>query len=177
MSDTQARISRYTQAIYQIMIDRWQGDLNRVAAAVAGDDALAALLSDPNRDTVDKLKALDGALPADLSPEAANFVRILVQEGDLALLPQVTAAISQTGKGSGGPVKADIVSAVELTPDEQKGLRAMLTQEHGDRLVFTFAVDPSLMGGLRVRVGDKLIDTSVASRLARLRESLASVVR
>lgn len=177
MSDTQARISRYTQAIYQIVVDRWQGDLNKVAAAVAGDGALAALLNDPNRDAAAKIAALDAVLPADLPAEVANFVRLLVQEGDFALLPQVTAALAQTGKGGGGPIKADIVSAVELTPDEQQEMRAKLTQAYGEGIVFTFAVDPSLMGGLRVRVGDKLIDTSVASRLALLRESLASVVR
>ncbi len=177
MSDTQARTSRYTQAIYRIFIDRWQGDLNKVAAAVAGDGALAALLNNPNREAAEKLAALDAVLPADLPAEAANFVRLLVQEGDFALLPQVSAAIAQTGKGRGGPTKADILSAVELTPEEQQALRAKLTQENGDGLVFTFVVDPALMGGLRVRVGDKLIDTSVASRLASLRESLASVVR
>jgi F-type H+-transporting ATPase subunit delta len=177
MSDTQARISRYTQAIFQIVIDRWQGDLNQVAAAVAGDNALAALLNDPNRAGDEKLKALEAALPDGMAAEEANFVRLLVQEGDFALLPQVAAALAQRPGGRSGPTKADIISAVELTPEEQADLRAKLTQEHGEGLAFTFVVDPSLMGGLRVRVGDKLIDTSVASRLARLRESLASVVR
>lgn len=177
MSDTQARTHRYTQAIYQIMIDRWQNHLNQVVSAVADDSALTALLADPSREVSDKLAALEGALPADLPLEEANLVRLLVQEGDFTLLPQVIVALAQTGKGSGGPTKADIISAVELTPEEQKDLRTMLTQEHGNDLVFTFAVDPALMGGLRVRVGDRLIDTSMASRLARLRESLASVVR
>ena len=177
MSDTQARISRYTQAILQIVIDRWQGDLNKVAAAVAGDGALAALFNDPNRAAAEKLAALEAVLPPNLPVEEANFVRLLVQEGDFVLLPQISAALAQTASGRSGPTKADIISAVELTPEEQQDLRAKLTQENGDGLVFTFAVDPALMGGLRVRVGDRLIDTSVASRLARLRDSLASVVR
>jgi F-type H+-transporting ATPase subunit delta len=177
MSDTQTRISRYTQAIYQIMIDRWQTDLNQIAVAVANDGALTALLNDPAREVAGKLAALEAVLPPSLTPEAANFVRLLVQEGDFALLPQVSAGLAQTATGRGGPMKADIISAVELTPDEMQDLRTKLTQEHGENLVFTFAVDPALMGGLRVRVGDKLIDSSVAGRLARLRESLASVVR
>ena len=55
--------------------------------------------------------------------------------------------------------------------------RKRLIAEHGEGLSFTFDVDPALLGGLRVRVGDRLIDNSVASRLATLRESLSSVVR
>ncbi len=177
MSDIQTRISRYTQAIYQIMIDRWQTELDQIAAAVAKDGALVALLNDPAREVAGKLAALEAVLPSGLAPEVANFVRLLVQEGDFALLPQVSAALAQAATGRGGPLKADIVSADVLTPEEMKDLRTKLTQEHGDNLIFTFAVDPALMGGLRVRVGDKLIDSSVAGRLARLRESLASVVR
>ncbi len=100
-----------------------------------------------------------------------NYRRI-VQENSA-----VSAALVQTASGRSGPTKADIVSAVELSADEQAELRRKLAQEYGDGLVYTFSVDSSLLGGLRVRVGDKLIDTSVASRLASLRESLASVVR
>jgi F-type H+-transporting ATPase subunit delta len=112
-----------------------------------------------------------------LPTEVKNFVRLLVQEGDFALLPQVSATLVQSASGKSGPLKAEITSAAELSPEEEADIRRMLTEQHGERMVFSFRVDPSLMGGLRVRIGDTLIDTSVASRLARLRESLAAVVR
>lgn len=177
MSNRQERVSRYAQAIFQMMVERWQGGLDRVAAAIAGNEELAALLADSGKDAAAKLAALDKALPADLPSDIANFARLLVQEGDVALMSQVGAALTQVAGGRSGPTRADIVSAVELTPAEQGDLRRMLTQQHGEGMIFDFRVDPSLMGGLRVRVGDRLIDTSVASRLARLRESLASAVR
>ncbi len=177
MSDKQARINRYAQAIFQIMVEKWQASLGEVNAAVAGNESLAALLADAGKDGATKVAALEAALPAGLPPEAANFIKLLVQEGDFALLPQISATLVQAASGRSGPTKAEIVSAVELSPQEQADLRAKLTQENGEGLVYSFSVDPSLLGGLRVRVGDKLIDTSVASRLALLRESLASVVR
>jgi F-type H+-transporting ATPase subunit delta len=70
-----------------------------------------------------------------------------------------------------------VTSAIELSDEEKQQIRQRLIAEHGEGLTFTFAVDPALLGGLRVRVGDHLVDNSVASRLATLRESLSSVVR
>lgn len=177
MSDKQARIGRYAQAVFQIMVEKWQGELNGVAQAVARDPQLGALLNDAGKAAAEKVAALDAVLPDALPAEVKNFVRLLVQEGDFALLPQVSAALAQTASGRSGPTRAEITSAVELTAQEQNAIRAKLAEEHGEGLAYTFTVDPSLMGGLRVRVGDRLTDTSVASRLARLRESLASVVR
>lgn len=177
MSDKQAKLSRYAQAIFQMMVEKWQNELGQVQSAVAADPALAPLLNDPGRDPSEKVAALDRVLPPSLSAEARNLSRLLVQEGDVALLPLLPAALTQRTTGRTGPSKAEVTSAVELSPQEQADIRAKLMQEHGDGIVFTFHVDPSLLGGLRVRVGDTLIDTSVASRLALLRESLSSVVR
>lgn len=177
MSDKQARAGRYAQAIFQIMVDKWQADLKAVAAAVAGDARVSAVVEDGASDSAARVKAVEGVLPATLPDEVRNFVKLLAQEGDYALLPQVMASLSQTARGRTGPTRAEITSAVELTADEQSDIRKKLSEEYGDGLSFTFAVDPALMGGLRVRVGDTLIDTSVASRLAMLRESLNAAVR
>jgi len=177
MSDKQAKLSRYAQAIFQMMVEKWQDELGQAESALAANPGAVALLNDPGRDPASRLAMLEGLLPAPLSNEAKNLVRLLVQDGDLNLLPLLPAALMQRSSGHGGPAKAEITSAFDLSAQEQADLRAKLTQEHGDGIVFTFSVDPALMGGLRVRVGDKLIDTSVASRLALLRESLASVVR
>lgn len=177
MSDTQARAGRYAQAILQTMVERWQEALGQVQHTIAGDAALVGILNDMGKDSASKLAALEKALPAALPTEVKNFVRLLVQEGDFALLPQVSAALVQSASGRSGPLKAEITSAAELSPEEEADMRRMLTEQHGEGMVFSFRVDPSLMGGLRVRIGDTLIDTSVASRLARLRESLAAVVR
>ena len=85
--------------------------------------------------------------------------------------------VAQVAAGKTEAQKAEITSAIELTDKEKDQLRKRLTDEYGAGLTFSFSVDPSLMGGLRVRVGDRLIDNSVATRLAALRESIASVVR
>jgi ATP synthase F1 delta subunit len=85
--------------------------------------------------------------------------------------------LGQLATGQSVSRKAEITSAIALSDDEKEQIRKRLIAEHGEGLSFTFEVDPALLGGLRVRVGDRLIDNSVASRLATLREALSSVVR
>ena len=102
---------------------------------------------------------------------------MLVQEGDVTLLSRVIAALGASLRGETGPQAADITSAIELGDDAQEQIRQRLTKQYGEDLVFSFDVDPSLMGGLRIRVGDQLIDNTVANRLMALREVVAAAVR
>lgn len=161
MSDKSARANQYATAIVAAMLDRWQTALGQAAEA-AGRGSKA--------DVVD-------ALPAGAPAEIVNTLRLMQKQDDLDLIKDVAAALAQTVSGQRAPIKAEIVSAAELSAAEQDQLRQHLNAEHGEGLQFSFRVDPALLGGLRVRVGDRLIDTSIASRLTALRESLTSVVR
>lgn len=177
MSDKQAQAQRYAQAVYQAMLERWQTALDQVQAVLSKDQALYTLVMDGSKDFDERAKALDAALPDGLPVELLNLLKLMLQQGDLELLPELSGALSRVGSSGVAPVKAEITSATELSDKDKEALRATLTKQYGDGLIFSFHVDPALMGGLRVRVGDRLIDTSIASRLAALRESLTSVVR
>ena len=161
-----ATAERYAQAILQAIVEQWQSTLTEVADALAQDPKLGA--------DVDSIAA---AIPADAAPELQNFVKMLVQEGDVTLLSRVIAALGASLRGETGPQPADITSAIELGDDVQEQIRQRLTKQYGEDLVFSFDVDPSLMGGLRIRVGDQLIDNTVANRLMALREVVAAAVR
>lgn len=177
MSNKQAQAQRYAQAVHQAMLQRWQSALNEVKAVLSKDQALYALVMDGSKDFSERAKALEAALPKDLPAEVTNLIKLLLQEDDLDMLDEVGAALNQVGGGQQAPVKAEITSAVELSDKDKEAMRTALSKQFGEGLVFTFHVDPALMGGLRVRVGDRLIDTSVASRLATLRESFNTAVR
>lgn len=177
MSNKQAQAQRYAQAVYQAMLQRWQSALDEVKAVLGKDQALYALVMDGSKDFSERAKALEAALPKDLPAEVTNLVKLLLQEDDLDLLDEVATALTQVGGRQQAPIKAEVTSAVELSNKDTEAIRTALSKQFGDGLVFTFHVDPALMGGLRVRVGDRLIDTSVASRLAALRESFSTAVR
>jgi F-type H+-transporting ATPase subunit delta len=161
MSDKSARADQYAEAIIQAMLERWQSVLEQVA------DVLS---KNPNLD-------LNAAVPQGAPIELVNTLKLMQQQGDLDLIWDVAAALRSAIAGRSAPVKAEIVSATELDEKERTEIQHLLTEQYGEGLQFSFRVDPALLGGLRVRVGDRLIDTSIASRLAALRESLTAVVR
>jgi F-type H+-transporting ATPase subunit delta len=176
MSSKQERVNRYAQALWLAQLERWQQAFDQLSKVLA-DAELAALLADGNKSGADKAAALAKLLPADFPAEIANLIKVMADAGDSTLVADVAGRIAQIASGRSQSLKAEITSAIELSDSEMDKLRKRLTDEYGAGLTFSFAVDPSLMGGLRVRVGDRLIDNSVATRLATLRESIASVVR
>lgn len=157
---------RYAQAILEAVVEQWQMALGSVADALAQNPQLAA-----------NVEAIEEAIPADASQEVKNFVKMLVQEGDTALLPSVIIALSTSLRGESRPQEANITSAIALGDAEKEQIRQQLTTQYGDGLRFSFDVDAALMGGLRIRVGDQLIDNTIASRLLALRDVITSAVR
>lgn len=176
MSTQRMKADRYAQAILEAIVEQWQETLSSVADALAQGNTLAAL-NDPNKELNGRLTQLGKLVPGGTSTEIKNFLNMLAQAGDLDLLPSVMTSLRSSLSDQAETQEAEIVSAVELGEAEKEQLRMQLTAKHGAGLVFVFRVDPSLMGGLRVRVGDSLIDHTVASRLTALREVIASTVR
>lgn len=177
MSSRQERVDRYAKAVWEVILDRWTSALGEATKKVSSDQKLAAVLADAGKPAADRAAALDKALPKDMPAEVRNLLKLMAENGDLGLVDEVAGRLAQIATGKAVSLKAEVTSAVELSDEEKQQIRQRLTAEHGEGLTFTFAVDPALLGGLRVRVGDRLVDNSVASRLAALRESLSSVVR
>lgn len=178
MNTSSASANQYAQAIIGAMLERWQGALSSVSVALKQNPQLAERLSNAAYGVNERLSALESVLPTDAPIELRNTLKLMVQDGALHLVDQLGDALTQTVRGrTAEPTKAEVVSAVALSAEEQAELRRSLTARYGDGLTFAFSVDPALMGGLRVRVGDRLIDTSVASRLQAMRETLSAVVR
>jgi F0F1-type ATP synthase delta subunit len=76
----------------------------------------------------DKLAALQAALPSDTPVEISNLLKLLIQEGDLELLPEIGMALAHVATGSTVPTEAEITSAVALSPEEQEKLRKLGVQ-------------------------------------------------
>ena len=163
----------YVSAFLEAALERWTGTLDSVAAALAGNTALAGRLAAADTAFAVRQRLLDGLIPADTDLPVRNLLYTLLQGDDLPLLPELSAALRQRlAHTEVGPTPVEVVSAVALPDDQRQALVDKLTAQYGSNLALSYRVDPAILGGLIVRIGDKLIDGSVASKLAAMKQAL-----
>lgn len=173
MADPQAA-KRYAQAAFGIASDtnaipQWRSELNDVAMVLA-ESGLAPVLADTKLPLERRLSLVDRAL--DVSPLAMNFAKLLVSKGRSTEARAVAEAFDRMADEREGIAHASVTTAVELSPDQLNAISARLSQSLGRQVRTRAVVDPSIIGGLVVRVGDKLVDGSIRTRLKRLRREL-----
>lgn len=172
---------RYAEAVFELAdrdnsLDRWREDL-ALSADVAADDRVVRVVNSPMVPLADREELVGRMLRTRLAKPAFNLVLLLVRRGNIALVAAIAAEYQRLLNERRGVVSAVVTSAARLTADEDKAIRARVAQLTGATVDVTTAVDPDLIGGLTVRIGDRLIDASVRGRLARLREQLMAGAR
>ncbi len=165
----------YATAAYQHTTGAWLSDLNAVRDKLAADPALLADLNNGELDFAKRQKQLNAILPSAARKEVKNFLYTLLREGHLALLDAVIADLTRMAAQRPAAPVAHVTSAVLLTPDEQEALRQRIHARYGGEVELDFHVDASILGGVILQVGDKVIDGSIAGRLTTLHERLAAV--
>jgi len=167
---------RYAEAAFELAgrdstFDRWRDDL-RLAASVLGDADVARVVGSQSLPLNEREAVIDRALGGDVLPQVLNLVRLLARRGRLDLLPVVAAEFTTLLNRRRGIVPALVTSAAPLTPAEDAAMRTKVRQLAGAEVDLSTRVDPALIGGVTVRIGDRLHDASVRGRLERLREDL-----
>ncbi len=171
---------RYAEAAFQIAArdDRtahWQDRLDRLAELLA-DERVDRLAGNPALPHEERERVLREALGWDAGDPAFNLVRLLVRRGRTRLGPAIAREFRRLVQRSSGIVAATVTSATELSPAEQTAIRERLEAMTARRVDLAVQLDPSLIGGVAVRIGDRMIDASVRGRLERLRERLVAGV-
>ncbi len=169
---------RYAEAAFEIglrdgTVDAWRTELE-VAAQALADERLTRVLANPAIPLEARTAVVSDALVARVGRPVLNLVLLLLRRGRIELLPQVAAELKRLDDHRLGITPATATSAAPLEPDEVSALTTRLEQLTGGRVDLDLRVDPSIFGGLVVRVGDRLIDGSVRGRLERLRSRLVS---
>ena len=149
----------------------WSGALGALAQ-VAQDARVRASIGDPNLSAAKVAGLFISILAGKLSGEAENFVRVLADNQRLELLPEIRAQYEALKNEREGVVEADITSAIELSSAQLKDLVARLEKKTGRKVKARVAVDASLIGGVKVALGDKVIDGSARGQLAALENAL-----
>lgn len=115
---------------------------------------------------------ITAALPPDASREVRNFILALAREGALDRLPAIVHAFEGYSQGDGRVLSSEVTSAVELSAAQQARIIEDLRARYGERVEVRFLTDPSLIGGLIIRVGDQVLDNSLRARLSALQRNM-----
>ena len=172
-----ATIARpYAEAAFEIARDQqalpaWS-DMLKLAATIVGDERVAAALDNPRLDTAAKESLLLSIGGDRFDPQARNFIRVLLQAERVALLPEISAMFDTLKDQAEATAKATIESAFELSDAQVAELRGALEKRFGKKIETTVTVNPDLIGGARITVGDAVLDGSVQAKLAAMSAQL-----
>jgi F-type H+-transporting ATPase subunit delta len=176
MSELSTLARPYAEAVFRLA--RGESDLagwsRRLATLVAivSDAQLARLNADPAV-AADRVAALVIEVAgADLGERGANFVKVLAENCRLSLLPVIAEQFETLKAGAEGTLEATITSAQELAQPQIDDLVAGLRAKFNRAVTVQVAVDPELIGGAVIAIGDQVIDGSVKGRLQRMRFAL-----
>ena len=172
---------RYAEAAFELAArdgshDQWARDLE-TAAGIVADDRVAHVLDNPSIPQPERQQLVQRILGPRVAGPALNLVRLLVERGRAELLPQIATEYRRIANRHQGIVEAVATSAAPLTTDETEALRQRVEAMAGARIDLRTEVDETLIGGLTVKVGGRLLDASVRGRLERLRDELIAGTR
>ena len=167
----------YAEALFQVAAG---GDLKRASEQL---DALASVAADPQlRVFADAPKAADtqvfdlisSVTGIQLSDASKNLLRIVIDNGRLAVLPEIATQFRALVNARSGVSDAIIYSAFAIEPAQLAEVVGTLETRFKRKLSATVELEPDLIGGIRVVVGDEVLDTSVKARLAQMKAALTA---
>jgi F-type H+-transporting ATPase subunit delta len=169
---------RYAKAIFELAndenaLERVTAEVKRVGDAVASSAELQVALTNPTVEPATRKAIMSQILQRlAVSPTVRNAVLLITDHGRVTLMPQISDLLGLLADERAGKVRAEVTSAVAMTEAQYARLTAALEKLTGRKIALQRKVDPSLIGGVVTRIGDKVYDGSVQSRLAEMRQSL-----
>lgn len=169
----------YSEALFAVAkadkggLALWAEQLQRLANVAAQPDA-RVVMTDPRLSDTQRVSIFLSAVQPAVDKYFENFVALLTTNDRLLLLPQIAKQFEALKDTAEGVAQANITSAFPMSEDQVSQLIALLEPKFGLKLKPHVTVDAALIGGVRVHVGDQVLDTSVQAQLVRMRDTLAA---
>ncbi|HEY8735932.1 MAG TPA: F0F1 ATP synthase subunit delta [Candidatus Dormibacteraeota bacterium] len=175
MPDASNVARRYAAGVFQLAqdegaIDTWRAELAKLDALLQ-DDVLVAAFQNPAVGARRRME-LAHLLEPDLRPETRNLLRLLVEHGRTNEIHQIRAEFERLADEASGIVHATVTTAIDLDPDDRRRYQQALARKLDRKVNVNFRTDPSVVGGAAIQIGDHLVDGTVRTQLARLRQEL-----
>lgn len=183
MADTivSGMAGRYATALFELAneagaVDSVKADLDRLSSLLAESVDLARLVKSPVFSAEEQLKAISAVLSgAGISGLAGNFVKLVAQNRRLFALPGMIADYAALVAAMRGETTAQVTVAAPLSDDHLATLKAALAQNTGKDVNLDVTVDPSILGGLIVKLGSRMVDASLRTKLNSIRHAMKEV--
>ena len=177
---SRASAARYARALFDVAlqegtIDQADRDLTTVANLLEQQTDLQQVLTNPAVPAARKRALLEAIVPRlELSGPVGKLLLLLADRDRFPIFPEMLAAFRERLREHRQVVNAEVTTAMPLSSEREAQLRQQLTAFTGRNVNLTTKVDPSLIGGAVTRIGTIVYDSSLASRLAKLRERLVA---
>lgn len=172
---------RYASSLFDLAleagaVDSVARDLEGLAVALDESADLRRVTGSPEFSTDDKLRAVSAlAEKAGYGQLSANFLKVIASNGRLSALPEMIRAFRLAVADHRGEITAEVTAAHALDDAQQNELKTALKGVTGKDVAVSLTVDPSILGGLIVRIGSRQIDTSLRTKLSTLKLALKEV--
>jgi len=173
----QALARRYASALFAEAerigkLTKVSADLTRVAQTVAGNAQLHSIINQPVLTADSKKAALKTVFGASIDPALSGFLNLLIDKRRIDALAEIETELTRLVREHSAIALATATSAVPLSPAETAALKKSLEARTGSAIELQTVVDPAVLGGVLVRIGDTVYDGTVRGNLERLREQL-----
>ena len=176
-----ATIARpYAEALFQTVQAGKSADLAGTAswldaiAAVAANPQLQQLAANPNASAAQVFDVLTSVAKVTLPEQGKNFCNTVIDNGRVNALPEIAAQFRALKNAQGGTSDATVFSAFAIDGAALADVSALLEKRFGRKLNIQVKLEPELIGGIRVVVGDEVLDTSVKARLDQMKAALTA---
>ncbi|MGH6934328.1 MAG: F0F1 ATP synthase subunit delta [Dongiaceae bacterium] len=173
--------ARYAAALFELAedrkeIDRVANDLAQLKAMIAGSDELRSLLRSPVLTREDQGRGMAAVLDrAGASDTVRRFVGLVAHNRRLSALSQMIERFLADLAARRGEMRAEVVAARPLNDQQQQALAEAIRRAVGGQVAIDVKIDPGIIGGLVVRVGSRMIDSSLRTKLQRLQLAMKGV--
>lgn len=179
---TGAAAQRYAKAVFSLGVDsgefeRIGQEIGAVVEAIDTNDALRMILLSPQHDAEVKRGVVEAiAVKKGFTSTTKNFLLLLVDKGRLPLLPEMYRSYQKLSDEKAGRMNATVVTAAQLTEPLIKEIITSLEKKTGKKVSLSSEVDPALIGGVVIKIGDIIYDGSIKTQLNKLRDNIRKTV-
>jgi F-type H+-transporting ATPase subunit delta len=168
---------RYAAGIFQLAqegnaVDTWRAELAKLDELLQ-DDVLVAAFKNPAVG-VGRRMELAQLLKPEFRPETENLLRLLVEHYRTSEIHRIREEFERLADEASGIIHATVTTAIELDKDDRQRFERALAEKLGRKVSVDFSTDPGIVGGASIQIGDHLVDGTVRTQLARLRQELLS---